>query len=64
MENIIRENFMAEWQIEGEINFLRKSLKSNKEYSDIEISDNQIDFVLDSLMDGISISFYKVRNNI
>ena len=64
MEKLIRENFMAERQIEQEINFTKRNLKEYKWEFGIKCSDEQIDNVCDHVLEAISISFYKIRNNI
>lgn len=64
MEKLIRDNFMAEWQIEEEINWTRGSLKQFKSEFKINISDEEIDDICDHILDGINVRFYKIRNNI
>ena len=64
MERIIKENFMAEWEIEAEINYRKKLMKEHKETFWRNISDESIDQICNFIIESINIQFYKIRNNI
>lgn len=64
MEKLIRENFMAEWEIEEDINCTKNNLKEFKSEFEIDVSDEQIDEICNHILDGINVRFYKIRNNI
>lgn len=61
MEKLIRENFMAEWQIEQEINLTSNNLKKYKKDFDLDVSDEDIDTICDRIIDAINIKFYHIR---
>jgi len=63
MEKLIRENFMAEWQIEQEINFTSNNLKKYKKDFELDISDEDIDIICDHIIDAINIKFYHIRTS-
>lgn len=63
MEKLIRENFMAEWQIEQEIRLTINRLKEYKQEFELDVADEQIDTICDNILEAISIRFYKIRDN-